>query len=207
MSAFSPPFQPSDDRGDAEDLSSETSETANLTLRLDGETLIAEWDNRTLRKNRVLTLLMPLFWMVWAPCTLLMTYNFVSVLSSGGAVNLLAAALMFLWLIAGYYGTFAIPAMWLMRSTVERIEIDNRRYRHYFLNRRWLFPKDWEAESITGIEFGKRGKESITTLSVRRRWRRDLVAYWAGAEFRWRLFKRLRDHLKKIDSPIRVTTI
>ena len=180
----------------------------NLNFYSEGETFIAEWDNRKIQKDRLTTVIFPLFWIVWAPLTLLMTYNFISLLLSNNPMDQpFALVIMLAWLFFGWYGTIAIPIRWVMRTTVERIEFDNNQYRHYFVNRRWLFPKNWEVKSITKIEYGKRGRDSVTTLSVCKSWKRDLVAYWANSTFRWELFNHLRDHLEKVESQIIVTTI
>ena len=180
----------------------------DLAIFTEGERFIAEWDNRKIHKDRLTTIVLPIFWIVWAPLTMLMTYNFIAFLQSGNFLEKpLALLFMLIWLFFGFYGTLKLPKLWMMRSTIERIEIDNNEYCHYFMNRKWLFPKKWKASSITKIEFGKRGKDSITTLSVHKPWKSDFIAYWAKSELRWNLFNHLRDHLNNINSPIVVKTV
>jgi hypothetical protein len=96
---------------------------------------------------------------------------------------------------------------WVLRYTVERVEIDNDQYRHYFVNLPWWFPIAWPAGEITKISFGTYDEESLTTLNVWRGWRRDMIAYWARNEFREKLFEAIRTHLDDIGSQIPSITI
>lgn len=89
----------------------------------------------------------------------------------------------------------------------ERIEIGNKLYQHYFVNLPWWFPKQWDADEITQIDFGNYNYESITTLNVRRGRKRDMIAYWAKSDFRKMLFEKIRTHLDEIDSNIPVVNL
>ncbi len=95
-----------------------------------------------------------------------------------------------------------IPMTWVLRYTVERVEIDNNHYRHYFVTLPWYFPTEWAVDEITKITFGADVEGAITTLSVWRGWRQDMIAYWARTEFREKLFEAIQTHLAEIGSQV-----
>lgn len=117
------------------------------------------------------------------------------------------AVFLSIWLIFGYAGVVLLPATWLLRYAIERIEIGDKYYRHYFANIPWWFPKKWAVDEITRIDFGYVNEESIATLNVRRRRQRDMIAYWAQKEFRRKLFDAIREHLAEIGSRIEVVDL
>ncbi len=86
---------------------------------------------------------------------MLMTYL---LLTGDGPVLFLCA-----WLIFGYAGVILVPVTWLLRHAIERIEIDNEQYRHYFVNLPCWFPKQWDVDEITQIDFGNYDEESLAT--------------------------------------------
>ena len=130
------------------------------------------------------------FWVVWTPLTLFITY----LLLSGEGPTLF----FLIWLIFGYVGVIGIPLTWMLRWTIERIELDDKTYRHYYANMPNWFPREWATKELTQIEFGYHDEESITTLSIRRGRKRDMIAYWAHGDFRLILFDAIRDHVVAI---------
>src|SRR5688572_29315725 len=105
-------------------------------IRIDGETLVAEWDNRKVGRDRFTVIFLTAFWVFWTPTTMIVTYTFISVLGQERTPRYwLAVATMSAWLVAGYLGVVLIPRMLLRLFTVERIEIDGSRFRHVFVNR------------------------------------------------------------------------
>jgi hypothetical protein len=177
-----------------------------VAISVDGETLVAQWDNRKLKQDRFTVIFLTAFWVVWTPVTLLMTYTFISVLGEDRTPRYwIGVTAMSIWLVFGYMGVVLIPRRLLRLFSVERIEIDGSRYRHLLVNRPWLLSIDWDVKDISRIVYGKQRssrRESITTLSVHRGWRRDMIACFAPPEFRWELFNRMRAHLKRIDSAV-----
>ena len=114
---------------------------------------------------------------------------------------------LLVWLVFGYVGVIGIPMTWLIRNTVERVEIDNSYYRHLYANLPWWFPKEWKTKDVTRIDYGSYDEESITTLNVRCGWKRDMIAYRAKDDFRRLLFEALRTHLGEIHSSIEVVDL
>jgi hypothetical protein len=178
----------------------------DIDIHVDGETLVAQWDNRQLKQDRFTVIFLTAFWVVWTPVTLLMTYNLIYVLGQERTPKYwFGVAMMSIWLVFGYMGVILIPRKLLRLLSVERIEIDGSRYRHVLVNRPWLLSIDWDVRDISRIVYGKQrraSRESIATLSVHRGWRRDMIAYFAPAEFRWELFNQMRAHLKRIGSAV-----
>lgn len=139
------------------------------------------------------------FWIVWTPATAFVTFLLVA----GDGPWLFFCV----WLIFGYAGVVLIPMTWVLRRTIERVEIDNAHYCHYFVSLPWWFSKRWSTDNITQITFGHFGEESIATLNVWQGRKRDMIAYWAKNEFRELLFERIREHLEEIGSEIPVINI
>ncbi|MEO1528649.1 MAG: hypothetical protein AAFX06_24780 [Planctomycetota bacterium] len=155
-----------------------------------GSRLVIEWDNREIPRSRVLAFLLFSFWIVWTPFTLFATWR----LFSGDGPTLFLC----IWLVFGYLGVIVIPATWMLRWTIERIELDPETYRHYHVGMPSWFSREWRTAELTQINFGFDEEESISTLSVRRGRHRDIVAYWARDDFRQVIFDALRDHLIKL---------
>ena len=161
-----------------------------------GKRLIVEWDNREIPRSCFLTIFMLGFWIVWTPVTLFLTYLLFS--GEGPAIFLS------IWLIFGYLGVIGIPMTWMLRWTVERIELDGKTYRHYHVGMPQWFSREWATEDLTQIDFGHYDEESITTLNVRRGRKRDMIAYWAQDDFRLTIFDALRSHIAElgVDTPV-----
>jgi hypothetical protein len=172
-------------------------------IHVDGETFVAEWDNRKVGRDRFTVTVLTGFWIVWVPVTLLVTYNFFSILGEVRTPKYwIAVVAMSVWLVVGYLVMILLPRTLLRLFCVERIEIDRRRYRHVCVNRPWVLSIDWDVRDISRIMYGKPRRSRITILSVHRGGRRDMIAYWAPSEFRWKLFNRMQSHLERIDSPV-----
>ena len=155
-----------------------------------GKRLIIEWDNREISRSCFLTIFMLGFWFVWTPVTLFLTYLLFT--GEGPAIFLS------IWLIFGYLGVIGIPVTWMLRWTVERIELDDKKYRHYHVGMPRWFSREWATFDLTQIDFGHYDEESITTLNVRRGGKRDMIAYWAHDEFRQELFDTIRSHVDEL---------
>ncbi len=98
----------------------------------------------------------------------------------------------------------AVPLTFLLRGTIERIEIGDEHYRHHFLNYPWLLPKDWDVKKIKSITLGSYDGEDDGTLNVSCGWRKDIIAYWAEEDFRRILFYAIQKHLSEIESHIQI---
>lgn len=164
-----------------------------------GKRLIAEWDNREIPRSCFLTVFMLGFWLVWTPVTLLITY----LLFSGEG----PALFFVIWLIFGYAGVIGIPLTWMLRWTIERIELDNKVYRHYYVNMPNWFPRQWPTDELTQIDFGHYDDESVTTLNIRRGRKRDMVACWAKDDFRQALFEVIRNHITELGIEVPVVDL
>ena len=76
-----------------------------VDIRVDGETLVAQWDNRKLRPDRFTVIFLTAFWLVWTPVTLIMTYNLISVLDEERTPRYwFGVAAISVWLVFGYMG-------------------------------------------------------------------------------------------------------
>lgn len=139
------------------------------------------------------------FWIVWTPITLFCTYM---LFSGEGPVIFLS-----IWLIFGYLGVFGIPLSWMLRWTTERIELDDKSYRHYHVGMPRWFSREWSTDDLSQIDFGHYDEESITTLSVRCGRKRDMIAYWANDDFRLNLFDALRSHVAELGIEISIVDL
>ncbi|MEE2643185.1 MAG: hypothetical protein VX768_21330 [Planctomycetota bacterium] len=171
----------------------------SLEFSFRGKTLVAEWDNRRIPRSCFTTIFFVGFWVFWTATTAFVTYL---LFTAQGPWLVLC-----IWLIFAYTFVVLMPMTWVVRHTIERVEIDNKQYRHYFINLPWWFPKKWSADEITKITFGCFGEESLPMLNVWRGRKRDMIAYWAQNEFREQLFEKIREHLEEIGSKIPVINI
>ena len=167
----------------------------SLKISRRNKVLVIEWDNRAIPRCWFTFIFLSLLWIVWTPITLFVTWRLVTGQLPVGTV---------FWLLFGWAGVLLIPITWLMRYTIERIEIDDEFYRHYFVNIPWLSPKRWRMDQVTQIDFGHSDEESISTLNVRKKRSRDMIAYWAEPDFREFLFHTIQSHLDEFECEIPV---
>ena len=166
-----------------------------------GNRLIAEWDNREIPRNFFLTVVLACIWTVWTPLTLFLTYAFFfslrwSVLFSGEWAEVLVGILfLLLWLFFGYTGLILIARLWMLRWMLERVELDDKIYRHCYLNMPNWFSCEWATEELAQIALGSYNNESISTLNIHWGSKRDMIAYWAHDDFHLILFNALSDHV------------
>jgi hypothetical protein len=161
-------------------------------------TLLVEWDNRQIGRQPVLTFVLPLFWTCWTACTLVGTWFAYARGASWMDVAMLAVA---------YVGVFALPLTWLLRYTLERVEMSPQEYRHYYVRYPWFSPIRWPVSAITSIEVGHyvgaAGEiDAVVTLCARSLGKRDIVAYWADDATKVEIFRAIDAYLTRIDSPI-----
>ena len=162
-------------------------------------TLLVEWDNCRIRKQSVLTFVLPLFWSCWTVCTLVGTWFAYA----RGGTSWMDVAM----LAVAYLGVFALPMTWLLRYTSERLEISPHEYRHYYVRYPWFSPIRWPLSAITSIEIGHHVTggayaDAVITLRVQSPGKRDTVAYWANDATKLHIFHEIDAYLARIDSPI-----
>src|SRR5262245_26459418 len=85
----------------------------------EGAQLRISWDNRLVRKDGCLFLFLVVFWIVWAPATILATCLLLL------ARDWCEGSFLAIWLIFGWLGTLVIPYTLLGRFWREWIEISN----------------------------------------------------------------------------------
>lgn len=171
----------------------------SLDISHRGQTLVVQWDNRKIPRSSLMTVFVAGFWFVWTSVMVFVTLSLIT----GGGLSWSSAA----WLVLGYAVVALLPLAWALRRTVERVEIDDARYRHHFVDLPWWPPIQWDARDITKVTFGHCDDESNATLSVWCGVKRDLIATWATDEFRQRLFEEIRRHLARIGSDIPVVNL
>jgi hypothetical protein len=153
--------------------------------------LSLSWDNRVVRKDRLLTWFLVLFWIIWAPATFLV---------SALAVNAKGAELLFflVWLVFAWSGTILIPYILLMRRWRESVVVDTAAIAMNFSGPLAKRARTLPLDSVVEISFGRLSEESIVTLNIMLSqsvpfWsRRQMLGYWLSAELKEQLFEAIK---------------
>lgn len=161
--------------------------------------MVIQWDNRKIPRSWFITVVMAGFWIVWTPVTLLATYCFF--LSFGSW----AFFFFLVWLVFGYVGVIGIPLKWVLRWSIERIELDDETYVHRYVNLPNWFSHEWPISEIAWIYYGRNNKESMTTLNVQYGNKRDMIAYWALDDFRQTIFDAIQNHVSETEIKVAVS--
>lgn len=166
--------------------------------------LIIEWDNRMFPKQGCLSVLLPVFWCCWTGATLYGTWLAATDDSPEWSIFDWISLLM---ICAGYLGVFGIAFTWILRYSVERIEIGSDEYHHYYVKYPWFAPIRWTTSSISSVAVGHQTNnigeiEAVATLNVFAGSKRDRVAYWADEDLKHDIFCKIRDHMVTLSMPI-----
>lgn len=124
-----------------------------------GSTLRLEWDNRRVRKDGCARCFFAVFWLVWAPVTVLVT-SFL--LAGVGPPRWFSA----IFLIFGWTGTLGIPYSFLGTSWMEWLEISEEEICHGYEGFLAPKPKRLPLDTIQYIFLGHVGENSFVTLSI-----------------------------------------
>jgi hypothetical protein len=175
-----------------------------------GDTLRIAWDYRRVRKYSLAFGCLLIFWIIWAPLTLLVTAMiFIPDLPVGLRVFFI------IWSIFGWLGTLVIPYGWLARTWSEWIEVSKESFSSGyigFLSRKSkTFPVDTIAEVACGF-YTTTGKdrESLITLSVIRSGgllgstRRHLFGSWLATRLKVQIFETIEEFVKKNRIPLKM---
>lgn len=170
----------------------------------DPDRLVIEWDNRRIRKQGCLSVVLPAFWCCWTGATLYATwlaatddrpewsiFDWISLLMIGVA----------------YLGVIGIAFTWTLRYTTECIELGPDLFRHYYVRHPWYAPIRWPTSGISSVEIGHHINhideiEAVATLNVFADNKRDLIAYWADDDVKFKIFCVVRDHLNALGLPV-----
>ncbi|MCA9076790.1 MAG: hypothetical protein KDA93_17320 [Planctomycetaceae bacterium] len=168
------------------------------------ERLVIEWDNRKTPKQGCLSLVLPVFWCCWTGATLYGTWLAATDDSPKWTVFDWISLLM---IGAAWLGVIGIAFTWILRYSVERIEIGPDEYHHHFVKYPWFAPIRWTTSEISSVEVGHQFNnigeiEAVSTLNVFAGSKRDMVAYWVDEELKRDIFCQIRDHLHSLGLPI-----
>jgi hypothetical protein len=162
------------------------------------------WDNRTVLKDRFAFWFLLLFWIVWAPATVIAT----------AMIFISDSPLFFtLWCVFGWTGTIAIPITFMRQYWQEWIEVDAESIS-------WgahgpLAPKTKKVPTsrIAEVGFGRypRGDhESVFSLNVYESRKvfgftpRHMLAYWVSKEHKEIIFERIQEFVLKRSIPLKL---
>ncbi len=170
-----------------------------------GGTLRLAWDNRRARTNRVLFWFLVLFWVIWAPATVFLTfYKFPSD----------APVLFSIWSVFAWLGTLGIPLFVLRRYSSEWLDLSASEIRYGstgFLSRK---PKAIPLTDVEELRFGcyNGGGEDAgfgDTLSILLkgsnlfRQRQYMVGYWLAQDLKERIFMLVQEFVLKNQIPLK----
>jgi hypothetical protein len=190
-------------------------ESSPFLISEDGGTLRVAWDNRRVSKDRAAFGCFLIFWIIWAPLTLLATcLIFVPQIGLGAQIFFV------IWCIFGWAGTIAIPYGWIATTWSEWIEISKGSFSNGnigFLVRKSYreinFPLDSIVEVACGYlpGLGSDGGESFITLNVIRSGGilgskpRHMFGYWLAPDLKVQLFEIIEEFVKKNQIPLKMT--
>ncbi len=157
-------------------------------------TLVLEWDNRLLARNKFLTILFPVLWISMVVITYAIYRHFLDWSNSQTII-----AIFFTFVVLGV-ATYGSIVTWLGRRSIERVVISDTEYQHIYVRYPRLYCKKWRLADITAVGIGhlvgRRKRESIVTLSVFNGWRRDIIGYWISNVLKREIFEIIKNHLK-----------
>lgn len=163
------------------------------------ETLRIEWSNRDVPKDGCVFVFFVLFWIVWCPLTLAVTWLAFE----------RREAFFFIWLVFGWVGTLGVPYTLLRRYWSEVIEVSSRAVTHRCVGLLAPRPKVWRLELGLEIFLGFYDEESNCTLSLIRSQngstKRHLLAYWLSPKLKGAAFDAIKRFVeaKHIDLTMR----
>ena len=163
-----------------------------------------DWDNRQVRKDGCLLLFLVVFWIVWAPVTVLATCFLLL------ARDWFEGCILAIWLIFGWLGTLLIPYTVLARFWREWVEISNEAICYGCEG--FLAPraKRLPLTIILCIFYGHVGEDSFVTLSVylvpggSGLVNRHLIGYWLAPALKKELFDRIEKFAQEKQLPLQI---
>jgi len=179
-------------------------------------TLRLAWDNRKAPKEISLTVILILFWLMWAPATVYMS----SLLYQGELVLWFGI----LWCGLGWLGTLAVPIGFLSRRWSEWLIISPTTITYGcrgFLapnpKTYAISPEGQDVELVYGflpskVPVGRdRGPETIITLSLFGPWifgwqKRTIIGYWLAQSLKMHIFAAIRTFVVANNIPLIIKT-
>ena len=185
---------------------------AGIHVEETATSLTLAWDNRALAKDRFLGCFLMLFWIIWAPATLLVTGLAWLALVRKNIGNL---SFFLVWLVFGWAGTIGIPYSLLQRHWSESLTIDASAITLEYFGLLAKRPKVIPLERISEISIGHMpdsdGGESIVTLNILGTpavsfWsHRQMIAYWLSPKLKEQLFQAIEAFSEMHGLKIRMT--
>lgn len=153
-----------------------------LRISVDGDTLRIEWNNRRVPKDNFVFGALLLFWILWCPTTLFVTWLAFQRLE----------AFFFIWLIFGWIGTLGIPYTFLGRSWFEAIVVGRETVAHELRGVCAPRPKVVSIGPKVELLLGFYDEESNLTLSLLGPkiglTKRHTLAYWLSPKLKREVF-------------------
>ena len=166
----------------------------------EGERLRLSWDNRTVPKDNFTCGCLVLFWLIWAPATVFVTW----LLFYGDNPVFFA-----IWLIFGLLGTLLIPYSLLGRLWSEWIEVSPTAITHGFEGRWSPKPKTFPTGPDVKLTLGSYGDETMVTLNVV--WMRQsgfegraILGYWLNPKIKEQVFQAISTFVKAHKIPLKI---
>jgi hypothetical protein len=197
MTRYSPLF------GKAERLSDEgverrpipaMSESAPIEVTEDDETLKVQWDNRRVRKIDSVFVFYVVFWMFWAPATVMATYAIFH-----PPIRIVSVVFFTAWSVFGWAVTLGIPYQVLQRYWSDCIELTREAITHVrtgFLSGK---PKTFPLDTIYELGISSKNPTVWLTISYGRPSRRRTYSfgYWLVPEVKEQIFQTIEDFVAR----------
>lgn len=179
------------------------SEAYTIQVREENTKLRIDWDNSKAPKDNFTCGCLMLFWIIWAPVTLVVTFSAIIELNETGGVFLTV------WCIFGWLGTILIPWRLLGRYWSEWIEITPETFTHGHEGFRAPKPRSYPIGPGAELFLGRCDDESVVTLSI---WvschglkgGRAIFAYWLAPKIKEQVFQTIAAFVEAHKIPLAI---
>lgn len=158
------------------------------------------WNNRAVRKDNFVFIMMVIFWMIWAPVTVLFT---AALFYDGPQLFLI------IWLIGGWFGTIGIPYGFLMRFWSEWVMISSESISFGYIGFLAKKPKEVLLKNVREIAIGLYNEETMRTLNVFEETKglsdgRHLLGYWLKPILKEDVFQTIQEFAEANQIPVTI---
>jgi hypothetical protein len=190
-------------------------EPSPFLIRENGDTLRIAWDNRRVHKANAVFWIFIVFWIIWAPGTLLATVLFICAIFRPG-IGIVLPFFLGWWCIFGWLGTLGIPYCLIGRTWSEWIEISPEAISYGCIGFLARKAKTFPLDTIIELGCGLRGygdgtdQESMVTLNIMRSGgflgnpRRYLFGYWLATTLKVEVFETIEQFVTVHQIPLKM---
>jgi hypothetical protein len=165
-----------------------------VTIKERSDCVVITYDANQARKSYFMGCVMILFYIIWLPLTLIVTFLLI---------NEPANLFFWIWLIAGYTGVILIPVTLCQWRAKERYVFSASELRMQFniiLRSKQIILTPEDSPIIT---FGGEGEETVYSINIfykrNNRRKRVFLAFFLNHDDKYRLFKELKKYMIRFE--------